>query len=89
MSESPYNVLRPEGITKGDFYELHYAVDKHFHGAGLPRDFPHESWSGKQLGLTKDPFGVRHWKGTPTPTKTKLGGTVGVVGGQTYDRRRP
>lgn len=89
VMESRYNVLKPEGITKGDFYELHYAVDKHFHGTGFPRDFPGESWSGKQLGLTKAPFGVRHWRGTPTPTKTKAGGTVGVVGGQTYDRRRP
>ena len=89
IRESRYNVLKPEGITKGDFYELHYAVDKRFHGTGVARDFPGESWSGKQLGLTKAPFGVRHWKGTPTPTKTKAGGTVGVVGGQTYDRRRP
>jgi hypothetical protein len=89
ISESLYNVLKPEGITRGDFYELHYAADGKFHGAGLPREFAGESWSGKRLGLTKAPPGVQQWKGTPTPTKTKVGGAVGVVGGQTYDWRRP
>lgn len=82
-------MLKPEGITKGDFYELHFAADEKFHGTGLPRAFVGESWSGKRLGLTKAPPGIQQWKGTPTPTKAKVGGAVGVVGGQTYDRRRP
>ena len=33
--ESRYNVLKPEGITQGDMYELHYAVDDRFHGTRL------------------------------------------------------
>jgi hypothetical protein len=35
-SESVFNRLKPEGITRGDMYELHYKVDPKFHGAGIP-----------------------------------------------------
>ncbi len=79
-SESPYNVLKPEAITRGDMYELHYTVDPHFRGTGFDRSLPGESWRGSAIGLEKAGWGARQWLGTPTPMKTRVGGGGAVVG---------
>lgn len=79
-SESPFNVLKPEGITRGDMYELHYAADKRFHGARLSDSLRPERWSGSANGLKKAGWGKQQWLGTPTPMKTRAGGGREVVG---------
>lgn len=85
LSESKFNVLRPNGISRGDFYELHYRVDPRFHGARLPKRFGGESWSGKRVGLEKyDQLG-RIWHGSPTPLKIGVGGVAAGGGGLALD----
>ena len=86
-SESRYNLLKPEGITQGDHYELHYAVDPDFWGAALGKALTGESWSGKRLGLKKAGWGMQQWLGTPTPMKTRVGGGGLVVGNLAADDR--
>jgi len=51
-------------MTRGDFYELHYAVDSDFYGTRFPRSVG-GSWSGDALGLDK--FGPVDslWYGSP------------------------
>nr|QQZ51336.1 hypothetical protein JKL49_09915 [Phenylobacterium glaciei] len=49
--ESPFNVLKPRNISRGDFYELHFQVDPQFYGARLPKFEPTGGWRGNDLGL--------------------------------------
>lgn len=77
--DSPFNVLAPPGITRGDFYELHYGVDSDFTGArlrGAPRG---GGWSGKRLGLGRYSLPERIWRGTPNATRQAIA-TTGTVG---------
>jgi len=70
LSDSPFNVSKPPGMSRGDFYEHHYGVDRRFHGARLPADLNGgKGWSGKKLGLRRYGLVERSWKGTPVPTK--------------------
>ena len=79
-SDGPFNKLAPPGISRGDFYELHYQVDPRFHGTGVRG----ESWSGKNLGLTKHrPLG-RLWHGSPAPLKARVGGLGAAAGNSFY-----
>ena len=79
-SDGPLNRLSPKGITRGDFYELHYQVDPAFHGTKLRARVGGEPWSGDALGLEKfGPLG-RLWYGSPAPLKARVGG-LGAVGG--------
>ena len=77
LSDSIFNVLKPSNISQGDFYELHYKVDPHFHGAAIKRGS--RGWSGKALGLKDKRYGLleRLWHGSPAP----LNAAAGVVGG--------
>ena len=78
--ESRFNVLSPKGISRGDFYELHYKVDPNFKGTRLLDGI----WQGSDLGLQKYGQFGRLWYGSPTPLKFAVGsGTVGV-GGASY-----
>jgi hypothetical protein len=77
--DSPFNVLKPPGITKGDFYELHYAVDSKFKGARMAGRGKGSGWSGKRLGLPEYSLPQRIWYGTPNATKQAVA-TTGIVG---------
>jgi hypothetical protein len=78
ISDSPFFLLKPEGIETGEMLERHYKVDPRYHGGSIPAEFRGGSWSGKDLGWKKyDQLG-RLWYGAPTPLKAVAGG--GVVG---------
>jgi hypothetical protein len=78
--ESPANVLKPKGISRGRFYELHYRVDPHFYFAPFPRRIP-GGWRGPSLGLRKyGPVG-RLWYGSPDAFKLFVG-ILGYGGGR-------
>ena len=85
ISDSSLNVLKPNGISRGDFYELHYKVDPYFFNANFPKAIG-GSWRGSSLGLEK--YGVvgRIWYGSPTPLKVTVGGaaTAGTAGTYYY-----
>lgn len=85
FSDGPFNVLKPEGMTRGDFYRLHFEVDDHFYGAKLPARVGGERWSGKKLGFEKHDALGRLWHGTPAPMKARVGGSAASAGGSIYD----
>jgi hypothetical protein len=76
LSDSAFNVLKPNNMHKGDFYELHYRVDPDFKGTKIFRGRP--GWSGAALGLKDKQYGLlgRLWHGSPAP----LNAAVGVTG---------
>lgn len=85
FSDGPFNVLKPEGMTRGDFYRLHFEVDDHFYGAKLPARVGGERWSGKKLGFEKHDTLGRLWHGTPAPMKARIGGSSASAGGLIHD----
>jgi len=80
LRDSPANVLKPKGMSRGDFYELHYKVDPKFNHANLPGG---GGWTASQIpGLGEKLTGVRQAiQGTPTAVKSTVGGaaTAGAV----------
>lgn len=85
-SDSVFNVLKPPEISIGDFYELHYQVDRHFHGAPIPPRLGGErSWSGGRLGLEKYGSAGRLLHGAPGPLKARIGGLGAGAGGALHD----
>jgi hypothetical protein len=76
FAESVFNILRPEGITRGDFYELHFKVDPKFKTTGLLDGV----WSGDALGLKKYGQLGRIWHGSPAPLKARVGGLGATTG---------
>ena len=79
-SDGIFNVLRPEGVSRGDFYELHYKVDPKYHGGGVKG----ERWSGADLGLHKYGLVGRLWHGSPPPLKARVGGLGASAGALIY-----
>jgi hypothetical protein len=82
LSDSIFNVSKPEGITRGQMYAYHYRVDPKFHGAWLP-DGPGRGWSGKKLGLQKYGPAERAWNGAPDALRAPAG--LSLAGGATAD----
>jgi hypothetical protein len=80
--ESPWNKLKPNGITIGDMYELHAKVDPYFYGARLPKNIG-KSWSSKRIGIQKYGLPGRLWHGSPTLLKATAALPV-AVGGALY-----
>lgn len=80
FTESVFNVLKPEGITRGDMYELHYKVDPKFKGTGFPRRVGGGRWRGADLGLKEYGLAGRLWHGSPAPLKARVGGLGGGAG---------
>ena len=79
ISESPFFLLKPEGIQRGDMYELHYRVDPHFNGGRVPRRVGNvKGWSGRKLGWEKEDALGRLWYGAPDPLKATAGGALGT-----------
>jgi hypothetical protein len=85
MSDGPFNRLAPEGMTRGEFYQRHFQVDRDFHGTKLPAMVGGGSWSGHKLGLEKNGLLGRLWRGSPAPLKARLGGLTAAGGGAVYD----
>jgi hypothetical protein len=77
LSNGVYNLLKPDNISQGGFYELHYAVDPKFHGAPIFRGKP--GWSGRALGLKKYGLLGRLWQGSPAPLNAVSGGMGGAA----------
>ena len=50
IQENPLNILKPAGISRGRFYELHFKVDKL---SNVNRLGARGVWNGKAIGLTK------------------------------------
>jgi hypothetical protein len=84
ISDSPLNILKPNGISRGDFYELHFKVDPHYPGSRLPASVGGGVWNGNSLGLEKYGAVGRLWYGSPTPLKVTVGGAVVATGGGVY-----
>jgi hypothetical protein len=83
ISDSRFNVLKPNGISRGDFYELHFRVDTKYPGSQLPASRGGGGWYGGQLGIEKYGSVGRLWYGSPAPLKVTVGGTV-AAGGAAY-----
>ena len=81
-SDSVFNVLKPEGISRGDFYELHYKVDPRYHGGPVVRG---EGWSGRRLNQERYGLAGQLWHGSPAPLKARVGGLGAAAGGAVYD----
>lgn len=85
VRDNPLFVVKPPGITKGDFYQLHFGVDKDFHGARLVRDPAGvKGWSGAKLGLKKYGLLDRIAFGTPEPVKYAGAANAGGLPFNTY-----
>jgi hypothetical protein len=85
LSESPFFLLRPRGLSKGEFHQLHFQVDPHFYGGKLPGDV---RWSGNKLGWAKrGPVG-RVWYGMPKPLKAPIVGPPTAVAAADLVRER-
>jgi hypothetical protein len=75
--DSRFNVLKPRGISRGEFERLHYLVDPaRFGGSFGPQSV--FRFSGAREGLLKYGSLRRVWFGTPTRTKIVIG--AGAVG---------
>lgn len=79
--DNPFNVLKPNGISRGEMYELHSRVDPFFYGAGFPNRVGGGGWSSKRLGIEKYPMPERLYYRTPGPTKAVVGGAAVLDGG--------
>ena len=88
--DSPLNVWKPDGISRGDFYAEHFRTDDRMYGARLPSDVDGgQGWSGKRLGLERYSPAVRIWRGAPLPLKATVGGGSAAAGLGIYDDRNP
>jgi hypothetical protein len=78
ISDSPFFLLKPSNMTKGDFFERHFQVDPSYHGGNIPAKFGGGGWSGHDLGWQKHDRLGRLWYGSPAPLKAVAG--AGAVG---------
>lgn len=83
-SDGPFNKLAPEGISRGDMYELHYRVDPRFYATGLPGKVGGGVWDGTAIGLQRHGLPGRLWHGSPAPLKARVGGLGADAGAVMY-----
>lgn len=87
LVDSQFNVLRPNGMSLGRFYELHYRVDPFFNYAKFPTSVG-GGWNGNALRLQRYTGVQRIWHATPGPTKVVVvvcgGSGVAGAGAGTY-----
>jgi hypothetical protein len=83
ISDSPLNVLKPNGISRGEFYELHYKVDPYVFGTRFPNSVG-GAWQGRSLGLQKYGGLGQAWYGSPTALKVTVGGVTAAGAGGSY-----
>jgi hypothetical protein len=88
--DSPFNVWKPDGISRGDFYAGHFRRDDRMYGARLPKDVDGgQGWSGNRLGLERYGPAGRIWHGAPPPLKAAIGGgSAGLAVGAYDDRHK-
>ena len=87
LSESSFNVVRPN-VSRGAFYEYHFAVDSRYFGSAIARKGGAGSWSGKRIGLETLPLPAKVWYGMPTRTKVAIAGTSGAIAYGSYSSIR-
>jgi hypothetical protein len=88
--DSPFNVWKPDGISRGKFYEEHFRMDDRMYGAPLPRKIDGgRGWSGNRLGLERYSPAGRIWRGAPAPLKAAVGGSSTAIGLGIYDDLNP
>ena len=77
--ENPLNVMKPEGISVGRFYERHFLADPHFNVARFPSAIG-GNWESRMTGLQRPGFAGRLWYGSPQALKLTTGGTAAAGG---------
>jgi len=88
--ESPFNLWKPDDISRGDFYAEHFRTDDRMYGASLPRKLDGgRGWSGNRLGLERYSPAGRIWRGAPLPLKAAVGGGSAAAGLGLYDYLNP
>lgn len=78
MQESPYNVMCPNGISRGRFYERHFLADSFFSGTRFPRGIG-GTWSGTQSGLQRPGLLARQLFGMPDQTQGVMNASIRLV----------
>lgn len=82
--DSPFNVLKPRGMTTGDFYRLHFLVDPKARSFRVGKAYGGKSWVGKKFGLeTYDRLG-RVVEGAPDALRQTVGFGTAAGGGLLY-----
>jgi hypothetical protein len=77
IRDNPLFVVKPPGITKREFYELHFGLDDSFHGGSLKRDRRGaRGLSGRKVGMQRYNQLDRLAFGTPYPLQV-----AGAAGG--------
>lgn len=84
LTESPLFLLKPRGIDKGQFYELHYGVDRRFHGTRIKGFGKGQGFSGRNLGLPEFQGVERAWRGTTGYAKGVASGAMLGAGEELY-----
>ena len=69
ISDSSFFLQKPPGMSRGDFYKLHYESDSQYHGGPVSKEFGGGGWSAKRLGWEKPGLLGQVWNGSPTPLK--------------------
>lgn len=87
LSDSPFNVLKPPGISRGDMYEKHVAVDSHYGGGRFPATVG-GTWSRTKLGLKTHGLLGRVVHGAPPALKRTVSGAASAAGGAVAAGRR-
>jgi hypothetical protein len=75
VSDSAFNLSKPDGITRGQMYAYHYRVDPKYFGGKLPNGSG-GGWSGKKLGLRKYGPAERTWFSAPDALRAPVGNAV-------------
>jgi hypothetical protein len=75
VSDSAFNLSKPDGITRGQMYAYHYRVDPKYFGGRLPNGSG-GGWSGKKLGLRKYGPAERAWFSAPDALRAPVGNAV-------------
>ena len=75
LRDSPLNVMKPAGISRGAMYERHFMADTHWFGTRFPNAIG-GIWSGTKIGLQKPGYLGRLWYASPGPFKAAAGASV-------------
>jgi hypothetical protein len=87
LRDSPFNVSKPRGFSRGDQYEHHFEVDPNYYGSPLPKGLGAKGWSGRRAGLQKrGPIG-RVVVGAPDAVYSTVGAGAGGAGWAIEDLR--
>jgi hypothetical protein len=89
VSESRFSVLKPKGMSRGDFYQLHYNVDPSYYGGKAGKAFGAVKWSGKKLGWQKYGLLGRVVHGSPAPLKAAVISPSLTIAGAFVNRPKP